>query len=433
MNVRFLCAATIAAGLLLGDQFAVAQRAQGNVDQMTLRVYQLADMILPLPNHGYRPEDLPATPAGTSAGDGRSSALGSGLGGGFGGSGGGGGAAFNVQFGGGGQSGGGQPGGGGFGNSGGGFAPGMGVAGPARGSTADEAAAMAMDQIVELITASIEPNSWEQLGGPGTIGTYRSLLVVSQTDAAHAKIDTFLNMLRDKTGTLRTVTVAAHWLLLDSDQLAKLQVERDGRTSIDRDQLAKLTRDENSYRGQITCFSGQTVHLVGGVRRNVVTGVIPVVGSSGGPAYQPRGAMPNLGVLLQVRPTLVADADAAIVDLESWVTNAPGEESMLEFQSSQPSRENVSGGDDESDSKANDKNGGTNVRVDRLNISSQSLATTLRAPVGVPVLAGGLTAMPEIAGESGELKQHYLIVQINVADDASRAETTPQPLQPTRR
>jgi hypothetical protein len=407
MNARLIPAVLLAAMLLFGARFAAAQRAD-DAPKLIVRVYQLADMILPLPNHGYRPSDLPTTPAGSSLDDGGLRAFGGGFGGG--GGLGGGGAAFNLQAGG---FGGGQPnvqGGGGLGiPSGGGMA--------SQTDFAADATAADMEAITELITSSVDAVTWDQVGGSGNIQTYRSMLVISQTAETHAKVDEFLNMLREKTGTLRTVTVAAHWLMLDSDELAALQFEREGVSSIDREALAKFTKQEGNFRGQITCFSGQTVHLVGGERRNVVTSVIPVVGGDN-PAYQPRSGMPNMGVLLQVRPTLVADSSAAIVDLESWVTSGPKKNEMIEFHSGQISAglprplDTLEG----LDTKAV-KTGDIAVRVDRLDIASQALATTLRAPVGVPVLAGGLSIVSERIGD-GERKQLYLVVQVNVAEHA---------------
>lgn len=423
MNARFLTAVLLVAVLLLCERFAAAQPGPAENEQYTVRVYQLADMILPLPNHGYRPNDLPATPAESATG-GQGGSQGGGFGGGGGGFGGGnfggGGAAFNFQP----EGGQGGAQGSGFNPAQGGVGGGFGGAGgTAATSFADDAMNAAMEAIVELITASIEPASWEDVGGSGTIRSYRSMLIISQTAAVHAKIGEFLSALRQETGTLRTVTVAAHWLMLDSDELAKLQVERDGVSSIDRDALAKLTRQEGNYRGQITCFSGQTVHLVGGQRRNVVTGLIPVVGGDN-PAYQPRGGTPNIGVLLQVRPTLVADASAAIVDLESWVTAAPKHDAMIEFQSGRGVPAAASEG-----KQSSGKADAAGVRVDRLDIASHALATTLRAPVGAPVLAGGLSVVSaDTSAGGGERKQLYLVVQVNVADyqrggDAKKTET----------
>jgi hypothetical protein len=396
MRIQFLFPILLVAAIAAAPRSAPAQLAAPAqpAEKLVVRVYPLGDMILPLANHGYQPDSLPTTPSAGASDAGRGASGGFGGTGGFGG---GGGGAFNVQ----------ASGQGGIG----------GVAGsPPPMSAAEEAAEanrLAMEEIAEMIRRSIGPESWDEAGGPGSITYYRSLLVINQTEAMHEKIGEFLEVLREKTGTLKTVTVAAHWLLLDSDQLDKLQVEKNGVTSIDRDELKKLTKEAGSHRGQITCFSGQTVHLVGGQRRNVVTSVIPVVGGDE-PGYQPRGGTPNLGVLLQVRPTLVADASAAVIDLESWVTAGPKTDPMIEFHSNKF--------DDAIKSETKDafpRIGEAHIRVDRLDINSQALATTLRAPIGTPVLAGGLSMVSKEAPADGkEQKQLYLVVQVNVAEQA---------------
>jgi hypothetical protein len=399
-----LCAAIAAAPSSASAQLAAAPGKPE--EKLVVRVYPLGDMILPLANHGYQPDSLPTTPSAGASDSPRGAA--SGFGGSFGGSGGfgggGGGGAFNVQS-----------------SAQGGIG---GVAGSPPPMSASEEAAeanrLAMEEIAEMIRRAIDPESWDEAGGSGSITYYRSLLVINQTEAIHEKIGEFLEVLREKTGTLKTVTVAAHWLLLDSDQLDKLQVEHNGVTSIDRDELKKLTKEAGNHRGQITCFSGQTVHLVGGLRRNVVTSVIPVVGGDE-PGYQPRGGTPNLGVLLQVRPTLVADASAAVIDLESWVTAGPKTDPMVEFYSNklgdrQEKIDDPLKGEMQATSQ---RSGEAHLRVDRLDINSQALATTLRAPIGTPVLAGGLSMVSKEAPADGkEQKQLYLVVQVNVAEQA---------------
>lgn len=55
------------------------------------------------------------------------------------------------------------------------------------------------DALIELISRSIEPDSWDEVGGPGSINEYetngRSALVISQTFQIHRKIDNFLRTL----------------------------------------------------------------------------------------------------------------------------------------------------------------------------------------------------------------------------------------------
>jgi hypothetical protein len=52
------------------------------------------------------------------------------------------------------------------------------------------------DELIDLIVMSINPDSWEDMGGPGTISVFRGKLVVAQTTATHRKIDALLRQLR---------------------------------------------------------------------------------------------------------------------------------------------------------------------------------------------------------------------------------------------
>ncbi len=55
------------------------------------------------------------------------------------------------------------------------------------------------DSLIELITRSIDPDSWDEVGGPGQIAEYetngKAALVIRQTYAVHRKIDRFLRQL----------------------------------------------------------------------------------------------------------------------------------------------------------------------------------------------------------------------------------------------
>ena len=60
-------------------------------------------------------------------------------------------------------------------------------------------------QIVDVITSTIQPDTWTDNGGSGSISGFPrgSLLVVSQTDDIHEELQQLLNMLRaapDKVG-----------------------------------------------------------------------------------------------------------------------------------------------------------------------------------------------------------------------------------------
>src|SRR5262245_14662853 len=56
------------------------------------------------------------------------------------------------------------------------------------------------DQLVELITATVKPDSWDDVGGPGAIDAYNGLFVVSQTAKVHEQVEHVFDMLRKAAG-----------------------------------------------------------------------------------------------------------------------------------------------------------------------------------------------------------------------------------------
>ncbi len=53
------------------------------------------------------------------------------------------------------------------------------------------------DSLVEVITTAVKPDSWDEVGGPGSIGPFQGTLVISQTDSSHAEIVRLLAALRE--------------------------------------------------------------------------------------------------------------------------------------------------------------------------------------------------------------------------------------------
>jgi hypothetical protein len=51
------------------------------------------------------------------------------------------------------------------------------------------------ENLIHLITTTVEPDTWDEMGGPGTVAEYKGLVVVSQTWEVHEKIERLLNML----------------------------------------------------------------------------------------------------------------------------------------------------------------------------------------------------------------------------------------------
>ncbi len=401
---------------------AVGAYAQ-DASELFVKVYAVADLVFVAPDYPY---EGPGTSSSRAVKRERVGGGGGGGGGGFGG--GGGGGNFSVAdtlaqgFGGGG-------GGGGF---------------VVAGAT-DPIARFDTDAIIEVITSTIQPKSWDEVGGTGSLRELGSQLVVMQTAEVHEKIEQLLTALR-KEGGRGTVTVRAHWLLLDGVQYAELTSVSPGAspTRVDPVLLQKYEGDKTADHGEITCSDGQTVHIVSGRVRSAVTSMIPVVGQveqeasgielamvgdlkdalagdkriplpgkplldvrppielltqvpvQGGSSdvgYQPVITMQNSGVVLELTPTRLPGAEAVVLDLKSVATrwNEQPDEQPRDFHGV--------------------------IKLDTTDVISQKLATTLRVPVGIPVVVGGLTLEP-VAGdrETGNLRL-YLVVEVAVGDD----------------
>jgi hypothetical protein len=362
-------------------------------------VYQVADLVTSPPDYPYRGTEIPKT----SQTIGGSGSGGISLGGG--------------GFGGGGAGGAGFGGGGGFFQVGDSSAGGVGssgqvVQGGFGGYAAPEPALTSrkrftVDDLVNAIQSTIEPQSWVEVGGKAVGTPLGGLLVIKQTAAAHAQIEELLRAIQAEAGLVQTLTVQAHWLLLTRDELSQLLAANDAGPGaagnlVDRMALDALSKAAALYSGQITCFSEQTVHLVSGDRRLTVTGAVPVA-SAAVVGYQPVVSLPNVGVLLELTPRLRGDGQGALLDLESTVT-AIGEETT---GPTTVRAENAPGGGAMTSSS---------VTLDRLNLETQHLATTVGLPIGQPILVGGLSVAGggHPAADPPAARQLYLVVEVTV-------------------
>lgn len=407
------------------------------VDLIT-RVYPVADLVFSPPNYPFQGVDVSGSrarggsgfggmgigPTSGMGGMGGTGMGGGGFGGGTGGGGGmGGGGQFNVQ-------------------------DGRAVGG----------LSMNLDDLIETITTTIDPTSWDEVGGAAPIAVFRNQLIIAQTEKAHGQIATLLADLR-KQAALSTITVRATWLSLSAEQFASLTPDAQASSPplVDRAALAEMSKAASTAprpatavlvdAGEITCFNGQTVHIVSGRFRGAVTSVIPVVGQveesqkvesaiagatmqapatstpaeqeeiaetvlaqvapptpqvdSGSPTvspylntlqgalntsvgYQPIVSTQHSGIMLEVTPIAMPGQDAIVLDLRSivsqWQPAAPGAASF-----------------------------GGITQLDQSEVISQQLATTIRLPIGKPVVAGGLTLEPGAANGTGQ--RLYLVVE----------------------
>ena len=56
------------------------------------------------------------------------------------------------------------------------------------------------DALIDLLTTTVEPQTWDDVGGDGSVAVYNGLLVVRQTPKTHQKVERVLNMLRESAG-----------------------------------------------------------------------------------------------------------------------------------------------------------------------------------------------------------------------------------------
>jgi hypothetical protein len=189
--------------------------------------------------------------------------------------------------------------------------------------------------------------------------------------------------------------------------------------------VAELVRHAgkgNHYRAQTTCFNGQTVHVASGRGRTFVTGMEPVVGTGVG-LYGVRTTIVQAGAMLEVTPVVTPDGKAAVLDLSSAVSNwdRPGAAGAANAPATRPAVPlGVDAGVDirltEAGASLPIRTGAGPVpQVDRISVAAQQLKTTLRVPLGKPVLVGGMTMEPS-AGE-GDGRQLYLIVEVTASEE----------------
>lgn len=322
-----------------------------------------------------------------------------------------------------------------------GAGPGGGDGGEKKVARSGNSFTLTADDLIEAIATFIEPGSWDAQGAGdrgAEIGRLGNSLVVRHSTEAHKQIEEFLQALREDNSAMQTLTIEAHWLLLDSDQLAKLKAAlADGG-------LIEDAASSEPYRGQVTCFNGQTVHIVSGRLQTVLQGGIPVVSGGGAVGYQPTMITPHVGAMLEITPTLLPGGKAAIINVQSNVTRwdspgpavelSPGGASGTSNESKQGGGERPAvpggpaggaglgapGGSSGYGTMMRGMQGAMSgsvsrpVQVDRINVVAQQLATSLRAPLGKPVLIGGMT----FPGEEGQgtNSQLYLVVKINVEE-----------------
>jgi hypothetical protein len=261
------------------------------------------------------------------------------------------------------------------------------------------------DDLIDVITTTLSPESWQDNGGKGAIKGLDRAIVVSHTLRIHRELAAFLADLRAARQAVPALVVQLQWLWLSAAGYEDLNAQpargpAAGRTplALDAKTLDRLARTTPGFRGHVACGNGQWVHLASGERRSVVAEASPIVGG-GSVAYQPAVDVPSAGVLVRLRPTVAPGAESAILDVECAVTRWGGPRPTARV-----------GGAASGSSP-----------VERPNIPTAHLATTVRVPLGQPVLVGGITIAPSGPAGPDEAGMDpvdlYLIATMRIAAD----------------
>lgn len=283
-----------------------------------------------------------------------------------------------------------------FGSGGGGGGGLFGAASmPEERDSGAEARKEAIEELSQMLMQTIAPDSWLENGG--TVGTIRNLggkLIITQTEPSHARITQLLKEIKGSSKTARTVTVAARWIRLAPEKAADVVAKPET--------LKNLPADATIFRGAIRCLDGQTVHVQSGTGRTTVVDADPVVGENAA-MFDLEVRLLHSGLSLQVTPQVDSEGKTALVDIHSIFSDRKpdAEPIVLQHVSSTATTQPAAGG----------LRTESSAKVDRLEVVSQQMQTSLRLRLGQSTLVGGMTIEPVAKGDATQL---YLVLDVSV-------------------
>jgi hypothetical protein len=245
-----------------------------------------------------------------------------------------------------------------------------------------------VDHLIKVLEETIDPVTWRDNGGAiASIKEFNGELIVTQLPEDQTAIQALLNEM-DK-GRPDMVRVRVDWAMLTPNQLETVLVkgphDNSAAAEVDRDALIKLARLHGT--AQLSCFSGQLVHVTSGPAQDVITSSTPVVGN-GVVGYQNSTQLVQFGMSLQMKPLcdITLGHSSATLDLLCIASEPRGQTAA---PTTNPS----------------------DVAPQGLNSIVQTFHTTMKLPINKPILAGGMTFEPTITKSIGQ--QLYVIVEVN--------------------
>ncbi len=293
-----------------------------------------------------------------------------------------------------------------------------------------------MDDLINAIKVTISPELWNAEGG-GSVAKLGNALIISADVDTHDQIDAMLNLFRKRWGSVRTVSLEAYWLWLTEAELAPALVEAPARPGqgddiktfglIKADAWKKILADRQNaeskhragWRAKITCYNGQTVSTVSGTQRLAVVQVRPIISRGeddkpqGRVAYRPEVNLIQEGAALQVTPIASVSGETVLLDVHSRVC-LPEEKPAA--QPKEVVKQIHAEGDPAQIVEV----------IDRSRLAVQRFSTTLRVPVGEPMLVGGMTFSSR--PQPGEANL-YLFVKAAVQELGAEPAAQQKPLE----
>jgi hypothetical protein len=261
------------------------------------------------------------------------------------------------------------------------------------------------NELIKLILDSVSPDSWKDMGGTiGVIHELKGMFVITQTEANHKKIaQLFSDLSREQGGMVR---VTADWVLLNSSDASKLTKagSDEALAPVDPSVLQNLPAGARHFSGQTLSRNGQTVYVISGMDRSIVTSAIPVV-STGVAAYSTDVSTVGGGIALEVNPRVNWDTKSAVVTLFSTFSDP-----------AKVANDTVTVGG------ATTQPGGTQLTLispaagfQPFSRLVQDLRTTVRVPLGASIIAGTMTLNPQTQLEGGAEQQLVLILKVTAS------------------
>jgi len=271
------------------------------------------------------------------------------------------------------------------------------------GDQASMTSALTPAVIEELIRRVVSPDSWEESGGRGRIERVGALLVVTQTADNQKKVAELLEQFRTER---QMVTLQARWVLLDDAQVSKLiPAEAGAKRTLPIEVTPEALAAAEArviYRGNLTSYDRQMVHLASGRAQTVVCDMAPVVAEAA-IGWDLNVTALLWGALLEITPCLSPDGKTATLNIHSMISEGKDVKTR-EVSAGAGNPGNAKG---EAASMLGAVAKGT---IDLPEFLIHTFRTTIRVPLDKAILIGGMTSPTAADG-----KVLYLILEISAS------------------